>query len=69
MKRLFFYILMVVSLAGFNPIFARQIQSNIQNSADKKQIIEAESAKPIGSATKVSDSKASEGYLISLTKN
>ena len=68
MKRLFFYILMVVSLAGFNPIFARQIQSNIQNSADKKQIIEAESAKPIGSATKVSDSKASEGYLISLTK-
>ncbi len=68
MKKLTFYILIGASLVCSNYVFAQRVSSKIQDGNAKKQIIEAESAKPIGSATKVSDNDASEGYLVSLTK-
>src|SRR5574344_2074827 len=45
------------------------INISVTTNASEKQLIEAESAKLIAGATKISDSNASKGLTVSLTKS
>ncbi|HEY5508208.1 MAG TPA: hypothetical protein VIK29_06010, partial [Paludibacter sp.] len=69
LKRFIFFLLMIVSPGFVNQIFAQSVKSKLLAKSDNNHYFEVEVAKLIGTTSKASDSKASGGYVVCLTKS
>jgi len=68
MKRHILFLLMIAGIVFIDQMFAQSVKSLLPDKNDKNNYFEAEKSKFSGSVSKVSDSKASGGYVVCLSK-
>jgi len=68
LKKFILFLLMISNLGFVNQIFTQSVKSKLLAKSNNK-FFEVEAAKLIGTTSKASDSKASGGYVVCLTKS